>query len=199
MALRCLAFWSAAACQHPCWRICKACAVPHPASKSCHTCMLQRQSIDNILSSVSPMVQEAGVTRRPTKRTPEQRVDLREQCVLGSAPGSLDNRISIVNGPPVAPMSSLPAVTEDGAEGQPVPADSISCQSFVKVQCFGQACVCLLPPMVEVLVQMQPVEVFHLLEGGTFRHLNFVALFGTADMWQGCSRRVKMHCRRRQI
>ena len=101
-------------------------------AKPCHTCMLQRPSISHIITSRLPLVQEAGVTRRPTKRTPEQRVDLREKCVLGSAPGSLDNRISIVNGPPVAPMNSLPAVTEDGAEGEPLPADSIPHHSFWK-------------------------------------------------------------------
>ena len=80
-----------------------------------------------------------------------------------------------------------------------MPADSMSYQSFVKAHCFGQACVCLLPLTVEVLVQMQPVQVLHLLEGGTFCHPKFLALSGTADVWQGCSRRVKMHCRRRQI
>ena len=48
-------------------------------------------------------------------RTPEQRVDLREQSVLADAGGSLDNRVSIINGP----MTSLTAVNEDGAEGEP--------------------------------------------------------------------------------
>ena len=47
-------------------------------------------------------------------RTPEQRVDLREQSVLGDAGGVMDNRVSIINGP----MTSLTAVNEDGAEGR---------------------------------------------------------------------------------
>ncbi len=46
-------------------------------------------------------------------RTPEQRVDLREQSVLGDAGGVMDNRVSIINGP----LTSLTAVNEDGAEG----------------------------------------------------------------------------------
>jgi len=46
-------------------------------------------------------------------RRPEQRVDLREQSVLGSG-GGPGNRVSIINGP----MTSLEAVNEDGAEGR---------------------------------------------------------------------------------
>ena len=46
-------------------------------------------------------------------RTPEQRVDLREQSVLGSG-GGPDNRVSIISGP----MANLGAVSEDNAEGE---------------------------------------------------------------------------------
>ena len=61
-----------------------------------------------------PPLQVAGEVRRPTMRTPEQRVDLREQSVLSDGGGVLDNRVSIINGP----MTSLTAVNEDGAEGE---------------------------------------------------------------------------------
>ena len=57
----------------------------------------------------------AGEVRRPTLRAPQQRVDLREQSVLGDAGGAMDNRVSIINGP----LTSLTAVNEDGAEGAP--------------------------------------------------------------------------------
>lgn len=60
------------------------------------------------------MLQVAGETRRPTLRAPEQRVDLREESVIGSGNGP-SSRISMINGPP----NNLPSVTEDGGEGGP--------------------------------------------------------------------------------
>ena len=56
----------------------------------------------------------AGETRRPTLRAPEQRVDLREESVIGTGNGP-SSRISMINGPP----NNLPSVTEDGGEGVP--------------------------------------------------------------------------------
>ena len=47
-------------------------------------------------------------------RTPEQRVDLREESVTGTGNGP-SSRISMINGPP----NNLPSVTEDGSEGRP--------------------------------------------------------------------------------
>ena len=60
------------------------------------------------------MLQVAGETRRPTLRAPEQRVDLREESVIGTGNGP-SSRISMINGPP----NNLPSVTEDGGEGGP--------------------------------------------------------------------------------
>ena len=45
-------------------------------------------------------------------RAPEQRVDLREESVIGTGNGP-SSRISMINGPP----NNLPSVTEDGGEG----------------------------------------------------------------------------------
>ena len=47
-------------------------------------------------------------------RAPEQRVDLREESVIGTGNGP-SSRISMINGPP----NNLPSVTEDGGEGEP--------------------------------------------------------------------------------
>ncbi|CAL5218912.1 g658 [Coccomyxa viridis] len=72
------------------------------------------QELTTLVSAgTSSPLKVGGEVRRPTMRTPEQRVDLREQSVLGDAGGVMDNRVSIINGP----MTSLTAVNEDGAEG----------------------------------------------------------------------------------
>lgn len=59
-----------------------------------------------------PSLQVGVEWKKPTLRCPEQRVDLREESVLGVGKGPT-NRVSIINGP----MTGLPAVTEDGGEG----------------------------------------------------------------------------------
>ncbi|CAK0779486.1 hypothetical protein CVIRNUC_004786 [Coccomyxa viridis] len=77
--------------------------------------LLQRrtQELQTLVSAgTSSPLKVAGETRRPTLRAPEQRVDLREESVIGSGNGP-SSRISMINGPP----NNLPSVTEDGGEG----------------------------------------------------------------------------------